>query len=365
MEFTTNDWGGGRMKSITKIFELFKRILPKEVNFKKIYLMTTVYSLSEIAILVVFSYFGIDYAFKNNNLNIFFIVILSIVIIQFTSNISFAIAFKNGNKLTRTVNIKVREQLFKKVMALDKEYHNSHATGATINTLVGDVEIIGEGFFWPSLWLTANSVSIIVCYIICAIVDLKLSIILLACAPVIFVIAKYCFKKLNQVDDKRREARKKKLSHINDGIMGIKTIKSLNLENDNINEYDYHCKKLSKLDIKKHYLVQIMWRSADAIVALAMSALFYFSYTEYFSLNISYGGLYLFFILFERCLYSVCALADNFDSFSEVLVSAEKIDRILTLEPLVKDREDIDPSPEKLKGKIEVIDSYDGLSVEI
>ena len=44
------------MKSIKRIIELFKRILPKKVNFKKIYIMTSLYALCEIIMLFVFSY---------------------------------------------------------------------------------------------------------------------------------------------------------------------------------------------------------------------------------------------------------------------------------------------------------------------
>ncbi len=344
------------MKSIKKMIEIFKRVLPKSVNFKKIYLMAAIYSLSEIIILFIFSYYGIDKAFKENSVSLFIIVISAIVIIQLTSNITFAIAFKNGNKVTKIVNIEVREKLFKKAMDLDKEYHNNHATGATINTLVGDVEIIGEGFFWPSMYLVINGVTIITCYLICAIVNFKLSLIILACAPIILLITKLTFKMLNKIDDRRREARKKRLSHINDGIMGIKTIKTLNLEEKNNTEYDILCKNQARQEMNKHYLGQAIWRSIDLIVAIAIGVLFYLSYKEFISLNISYGGLYLFFILFDRCLYSICAFSDNFDSFSEVLVSAEKIDNMLSLEPLVKDREKINMNPETLRGKIEFKD---------
>lgn len=344
------------MNSIKKMISIFKRIMPKEVNFKKIYIMSVIYAICEIGILFIFSYYGMDKAFKENSIPLFIIVISSIIIVQLTSNITFAIAFKNGNKVTRIVNMQVREKLFKKAMELDKEYHNNHATGATINTLVGDVEIIGEGFFWPSLWLVVNTVTVIICYVICAIVNFKLSLILVACTPIIILISKVCFSKMNKVDDARREARKKRLSHINDGMMGIKTIKTLNLENSNFKEYGVLCKNQSKQEMKKHYLIQYAWRTVDLIVAIAVGILFYCSYNEYISLNISYGELYLFFILFDRCLYSVASFADNFDSFSEVLVSAEKIDKMLSLDPLVKDRENIDENPEELKGKIEFKD---------
>jgi len=341
------------MKSIKRIIDIFKRILPSDINFKRIYIMASIFALAEIAILFIFSYFGVDKAFKENDITLFIVVICVIILVQLTSNVTFAIAFKNGNKLTRKVNTDVREKLFKKAMDLDKEYHNNHATGATINTLVGDVEIIGEGFFWPSFWLVINSVTILSCFTICLIVNAKLSLILLVCAPIVFIITKKTFKKLNAIDDKRREARKKRLSHINDGMMGIKTIKALNLEKDNCKEYDILSRNFLKWDLRKHYLAQGIWRTIDLIIAMSIGVLFYLSYNEYTNLLISYGELYLFFILFERCLGSVCAFADNFDAFSEVLVSAEKIDKMLTLTPLVKDRENIDMNPSKLGGKIE------------
>ena len=193
------------MKSINKIFDVFKRIMPSGIKFKKIYIMATIYALSEVAILFIFSYYGIDKAFKENSIPLFIIVISCIAIAQFTSNIAFALAFNHGNKIGKKINIEIREKLFKKVMDLDKEYHNNHATGATINTLVGDVEIIGEEFFWPSLWMTYNVVTIITCYIICAIVNFKLSLIILACAPLILLITKFTFKKLNEIDEKSIE----------------------------------------------------------------------------------------------------------------------------------------------------------------
>ncbi len=344
------------MKSLKKIFDIFKRILPEGIKFKKIYTMVVLFALAEIGILFIFSYYGIDKAFKENSIPLFITVISAIAIVQLTSNITFAIAFKEGNKLTRTVNMGVREKLFKKAMDLDKEYHNNHATGATINTLVGDVETIGEGFFWPSLWMVANGVTILVCYIICAIVNFKLSLILLASAPLIFIISQICFKRLNIVDDKRRNARKKRLSHINDGIMGIKTIKTLNLEKKNLEEYDSLCKTQRGFELKRHKINQITWRSMDLIISVSVGILFFLSYKEYANLNLSYGELYLLFILFDRCLAAVASFADHIDAFSEVLVAAEKIDTMLSLKPLVQDRENINTNPDKLKGKIEFKD---------
>ena len=91
--------------------------------------MAILYAICEIGILFIFSYYGMDKAFKENSITLFIVVVISIIVVQLTSNITFAIAFKNGNKVTKKVNTEVREKLFKKAMALDKEYHNNHASG--------------------------------------------------------------------------------------------------------------------------------------------------------------------------------------------------------------------------------------------
>ena len=62
------------MKFIKKTIQLLNNLLPKEINFKRIYIMGALYSLCEIAILFIFSYYGIDKAFKENSLPLFIIV---------------------------------------------------------------------------------------------------------------------------------------------------------------------------------------------------------------------------------------------------------------------------------------------------
>lgn len=343
------------MKKIKEIFSIFKEILPKNINFKKIYVLACFYSVCEILSLLIFSYFGIDKAFKENNVSVFVITIISIMVVQLSSIFIYAYAFKSGNTLTRDINISTREKLFKKVMELDKEYHNNHATGATVNTLVGDVEIISEGFFWPSMYFVIHGVNIILSFIICMCVNFKLGLIILILGPVIFALSLLCFKKMSLIDDKRREARKRVLTHINDGVMGVKTIKSLNLEDRNNKEYYDVSNKLSQANMKKHYIGQLMWRSIDFINIIAIGVLFYLSYNQYITNELSYGSLYLFFLLFDKCLYSIAFLADNIESFSDVLVSAQKISGLLKREPLVKDREELNTSIKELKGKIEFL----------
>ena len=225
------------MNKLKRTINSFKNVLPKDIKLKRIYIMAFLNSLFEILTLFVVSYFGIDIAFKKNSVSLFVVTMIAIVVILAGSNIVFTIAYKNGNDLTKKINVKVREKLFKKIMDLDKEYHNNHPTGGTINTLVGDVEMISNEFFWVSLYAVINVSSVIISVTLAFIVNWKASLILVILGPIIWFFMKLMFGIINKIDEDRRKNRRKVLSHVNDGIMGIKTIKSLCLENKNYNEY--------------------------------------------------------------------------------------------------------------------------------
>lgn len=341
------------MNKLKRTINSFKNVLPKDIKLKRIYIMAFLNSLFEILTLFVVSYFGIDIAFKKNSVSLFVVTMIAIVVILAGSNIVFTIAYKNGNDLTKKINVKVREKLFKKIMDLDKEYHNNHPTGGTINTLVGDVEMISNEFFWVSLYAVINVSSVIISVTLAFIVNWKASLILVILGPIIWFFMKLMFGIINKIDEDRRKNRRKVLSHVNDGIMGIKTIKSLCLENKNYNEYKNLTNTQIKLDAKKTITNQFTWRFIDLLVAVAIGILFYLSYKEYSIEALSYGGLYLLFLLFDKCLYSIASISDQYDSFSEILISIRRIDEILNLEPLIKDKENIELNPKPLKGKIE------------
>lgn len=341
------------MNKIKKILRVMKNIMPKGANFKYITITALIHSLCELIILFVFAYFGIDRAFKENSVSLFIIVICSIFVAQVISNITYSMCFRKGNELTKNICIETREKIFEKVMELDKEYYNTHPTGAIINTVVGDVEVVGEGLFWPIMGIITYSTNILIPIIICFFINYKLSLIVLVLAPIIIFITKYTFNKLSKIDDKRRESKKKILSHINDGVMGIKTIKTLNLEEKNNIDYYKLSKERYKWNIKRHNLGQLMWRGVDVINVIAIAVLFYLSYNEYVTYALSYGELYLFFLLFEKSLYCMSYLSNTIEEFSDIVLSAEKIDALLNRKPLIEDKENIDLNPEKLKGKIE------------
>jgi len=341
------------MNKIKKIFKVIKNIVPEGANFKYITITALIHSLCELTILFIFAYYGIDKAFKENSIPLFIIVICSIFVAQIISNITYSMCFRKGNELTKNICIETREKLFKKVMELDKEYYNTHPTGAIINTVVGDVEVVGGGLFWPFMGVITHGTNVLIPLIICFFINYKLSSVILVLAPLIIFITKFTFNKLSKIDDKRRAYKKKVLSHINDGVMGIKTIKSLNLEEKNNKEYAYLSEKRVKYNLKKHYVSQFMWRSVDLINVIAIAVLFYLSYNEYMNLALSYGELYLFFLLFERSLYNMSYLSNTIEEFSDVVLSAEKIDSLLNRKSLIEDKENIDLNPEKLRGKIE------------
>ena len=78
------------MKNLKNIIDIFKRVLPSNINFKRIYIMGAIHALAEIVVLFIFTYFGVDKAFKEKDINLF---LITIIVIIFTSLIKIIVIF--------------------------------------------------------------------------------------------------------------------------------------------------------------------------------------------------------------------------------------------------------------------------------
>jgi len=95
-------------------------------------------------------------------------------------------------------------------------------------------------------------------------------------------------------------------------------------------------------------LNDLFWRIFDTCTFVALAVLFVRSY----SFNISYGELYLYYQLFRSTLYGVGRLAGEFDYFTEVAVSAIKVNNLLTYKQLVIDKNTDIVNPQSLVGDV-------------
>lgn len=311
-------------------------------------LLISISAVFSLAGSVFSAYYGINKALVSKDIKLIIFAAGIIGVLSLTSLIFFHITYRKSLKYTKKQSDDLRQKVFKKAIYLDVNYFTTHSTGGMINTIIYDVATFSEGMAGNLENIVNLGVKIILSFIILTIINPKLSIVLWIMAPVLFIFAFFIYRKIGKFYNKRRAITKQRLSHINEGIMGVKTVKSLNIEDKQHGIFKKYNKKHVGIGMKISAINEIFWRVFDIFTYVALAILFLQSY----ELSISYGELFLYYQLFKTTLYSVAHLAMEFDKFTEVGVSAGKIYNLLSYEPLVKDKENAIEKTDRLSGNI-------------
>lgn len=337
------------MKKTKNYFSKISFLLGK--NKRAVVVCLVLISISAVLSLAgsVFSaYYGINKALVNKDIKLIVLAAVVVGVLTITSLIFFHITYRLSLKYTKKQSDDLREKVFRKAIYLDVNYFTTHSTGGMINTIIYDVATFAEGMAGNLENIVNLAVKILLSFIILTIINPKLSIILWVMAPVLLIFASIVYRRIGKFYDKSRAITKQRLSHINEGIMGVKTVKSLNIEDRQHSIFRKHNKRYTSVQMKISALNEVFWRVFDIFTYVALAVLFLQSY----EFSISYGELFLYYQLFKTTLYSVAHLASEFDKFTEVNVSAGKIYNLLSYEPLVKDKENAIDKNEPLNGDI-------------
>lgn len=281
------------------------------------------------------AYYGINKALMSGSFDKIVLATVVIGTLGMLSTLTFHVTYRLCLRIVKSVAIELRQRVFRKTIYLDTEYYNTHASGAMLNTIIYDVATFADGMTWSFQWICKLIVKILLSFTIVTFINFRLSLILWVIAPIVVVLSIFIFRKVGKQYDKRRTIVRKRLGFINEGIMGVKTVKSLNLEDDEDRTFKKFNREYGWANFKISIMNDSFWRMFDVFVYAGLALLFLNSY----KLSISYGELFLYYQLFKDALYSVGHLAGEFDYFTEVAVSAGKIYNMLTYDPLIKDKE--------------------------
>ena len=295
------------------------------------------------------AYYGIDVALMSKDMSklMFFIFVTFIYIL--IDIIVFHIVYKLGIIEFRKIALNLRQRVFNKAIYLDKEYHNTHASGGILNTIDYDIDLYTNMMVSTISNLFGIITKMGIFFAIISIINFKLSLILWIATPLFALIAVFSNKAQSKIHEKRRSVNKQRIAFINEGIMGVKTIKSLNLEEKEVEEFKGLNRKYFRYRMAELSQRQLFWRSFDIAFHGSLVVLFLMSY----KLNISYGELYLYYSIFRNCLFAVSDLTGVIDYLSEEKVSMNKIYDLLMVEPIVKDKEITLDKNDNLIGNIE------------
>lgn len=248
---------------------------------------------------------------------------------------------------------KIRNHLFRRIGRQDSDFYDTYRTGDLMTRLTGDLDMVRHTMSWVIKGVVENLCLFLASMIYFFTIDVKMSLLLLAVTPFIFVTTVMFDRVAGPAYVKLRE----KLSNMNtaaqENISGNRVVKAFAREDFEINKFQKASEEFSQAN-KSASLLWLKFYPFMEIFANALSVIMLIG-----------GGIFLIqgsltmgeYVAISWLIWAIAQPVRNLgvyiNDFRRFMASAAKIIELYYSRPLITNREDAYESSERAKGEIE------------
>ncbi len=177
-----------------------------------------------------------------------------------------------GSKIEMYIGRDLKQKSFDHLQTLSFSYFNQNSVGYIHSRVMSDTSRIGTLVSWCFLNCIWNGTYMIGALIVMFKTNVRLSLIILAVIPFVTVVVSLMQKKLTDANRKIRETNSKISGSFNEGITGIKTIKTLAAEDKMYSEFTDRTSTMKRVSVSESRYRGILWTTLSfaSYVAIAL-----------------------------------------------------------------------------------------------
>lgn len=255
--------------------------------------------------------------------------------------------------LGERIRYELRRHMFEHLQNLSLSYYSRTPVGWIMARLTSDSERVSDLLTWGLIDSTWAAMSIVSSMFFMLIINWKLALIVLAALPILMVIAIEFRKRILGEYRNVRKMNSKIVGTYNENISGVRVVKALGREPENLREFDELTFGMYKSSFKAAWLSALFLPVVQMIAAVALGAIvWYGGWQAQTSTTMTIGGIQAFVSYVTFMMWPIQDLARVFAEMQHSIASAERIFSLLDAVPEVTDvKEAVDPG--SLQGDIE------------
>jgi ATP-binding cassette subfamily B protein len=205
---------------------------------------------------------------------------------------------------------------------------------------------------WGLLDSTWAVMNIITATIFMLAINWRLALIVLAVLPVLIIIAVNFRKKILVEFRNSRRANSKITGAHNENIQGVRVVKALGREDENLSEFQELTDKMYSATYKAAWLSALFLPTVQIITAFALGFIVWYGGFQAISGALTIGGIHAFVSYLTFIMWPIQDLARIYAEMQHSIASAERIFKLIDTEPEVHNKPDAIEA-ETLLGEIE------------
>ena len=254
--------------------------------------------------------------------------------------------------LGERVQYDLRKMLFNHLQELSLSYYSQNAVGRLMARVTSDTGRVADLMTWGMLDVTWAFMNITTSTIFMMIINWKLGLIVLAAIPVLVVIAVQFRKKILVEFRASRRANAKITGAYNENIAGVRVVKALGREDENLKEFQVLTTGMYSASYRAAWLSALFLPTVQIISAIALGGIIWFGGLQAQIGLMTIGGIHAFVSYLTFMLWPVQDLARVYAEMQHSIASAERIFNLVDTKPEVHNKPESFPA-ETLLGEIE------------
>ena len=254
--------------------------------------------------------------------------------------------------LGERVRYDLRQSMFNHLQALSLNYYSRTPVGWIMARVNSDSDRVSEMVSWGIVDSTWGVMNIGTSLIFMFAINWRLALIVLAIIPILLVVAVFFQRRILREYRQVRKFNSKITGAYNENITGVRVVKALGREPENMREFDGLTGSMYRSAYRAAWLSALFLPSVQMISALALGTVVYVGGLQATVGGMTIGGIQAFVAYVTSMMWPIQDLARVFAELQLSIASAERIFSLLDAVPSVQDQPNsVDPG--EIRGDIE------------
>ncbi len=254
--------------------------------------------------------------------------------------------------LGERVQYDLRRMMFNHLQELSLSYYAQNAVGRLIARVTSDSGRVADLMTWGVVDTTWAFMNITTSLIFMTIINWKLALIVSVIIPIMMIIAVQFRKKILVEFRNSRRANSKITGAYNENIQGVRVVKALGREDENLKEFQSLTGTMYHASYRAAWLSALFLPTVQIIAAVALGVIVWYSGDQIMVGLMTIGGINAFVSYLTFMMWPVQDLARVYAEMQHSIASAERIFKLIDTPPEVHDRPGAVPAS-TLMGEIE------------
>jgi len=254
--------------------------------------------------------------------------------------------------LGERIQYDLRRFMFNHLQELSLAYYSQTSVGRLMARVTSDSGRVSDLVTWGLVDSTWAVMNIVTSTIFMMIINWKLALIVLGAVPILLTIAIQFRKRILVEFRKSRKANSKITGAYNENISGVRVVKALGREGENLNEFKFLTDDMYRSSYHAAWLSALFLPTVQIVSALALGFIVWYGGIQASLGIMTIGGIQAFVSYLTFMMWPIQDLARVYAEMQHSIASGERIFTLLDSVPEVFDRPGaIDPGT--IKGEIE------------